>query len=91
MSNAFQGRTDAAGPITCSLIISGRFTQGTVSDCVHADLNMERHLNDSWIVADINKTDIINDLPENLWANLLRGMGKDYAVLANFPEHPSLN
>jgi putative transcriptional regulator len=47
--------------------------------------------NDSWIVADINKTDIINDLPENLWANLLRGMGKDYAVLANFPEHPSLN
>ncbi|HIA06342.1 MAG TPA: hypothetical protein EYN71_06535 [Flavobacteriales bacterium] len=51
MSNAFQGRTDAAGPITCSLIISGRFTQGTVSDCVHADLNMERHLNvnkDRW-------------------------------------------
>ena len=47
--------------------------------------------NDSWIVAVINKTDIINGIPEDLWADLLRGMGKEYAVLANFPEHPSLN
>ena len=47
--------------------------------------------NDSWIVADINKTDIINSLPEKLWSVLISRMGKEYAVLANFPEHPSLN
>ena len=39
MSNAFQGRTDSAGSITCSLIISGTFTQGTVSYFANADLN----------------------------------------------------
>jgi hypothetical protein len=44
MSNAFQGRTDSAGPITCSLIISGRYTQRTVSDWAHAELNMERFI-----------------------------------------------
>ena len=51
MSNAFQGRTDAAGPITCSLIILGRCTQGTVSYFAHADLNTEPYLNvntDGW-------------------------------------------
>ena len=51
MSNAFQGRTDSAGPRTCSLIISGRCTQGTVSYFAHAFLNTERYLNvnkDGW-------------------------------------------
>ena len=51
MSNAFQGRMHSAGPITCSLIISGRCTQGTVSYFAHADLNTERSLNvnkDRW-------------------------------------------
>lgn len=47
--------------------------------------------NDSWLVADINKVDIINTEPEDLWPDIIRGMGKEYAVLANFPEHPSLN
>lgn len=47
--------------------------------------------NDSWIVTDINKTDIIGGEPDDLWPDLLRSMGKEYAVLANFPEHPSLN
>jgi len=47
--------------------------------------------NDSWIVANMNKTDIINTAPENLWSVLISRMGKEYAVLAKFAEHPSLN
>jgi len=47
--------------------------------------------NDSWLISDINDIDVINSLPEDLWPDILRGMGKEYAVLANFPEHPSLN
>ncbi len=29
--------------------------------------------------------------PDDLWRSLLRGMGDEYAVLANFPEDPRLN
>jgi hypothetical protein len=30
-------------------------------------------------------------IPEDLWGQVLRAMGSSYAVLANFPEDPSLN
>ena len=47
--------------------------------------------NDSWIVAEMNDVDVINGLPDELWPDILRGLGKEYEFLANFPEHPSLN
>ena len=47
--------------------------------------------NDSWIVAPANREHIIGDDSENLWSNVLKSFGKEYAMLANFSEHPSLN
>lgn len=47
--------------------------------------------NDSWIVAPAKVEHIIGDDPGNLWSNVLKSFGKEYAMLANFSEHPSLN
>ncbi|MFH1321763.1 MAG: YqgE/AlgH family protein [Bacteroidota bacterium] len=45
----------------------------------------------SWIVTPAKAEYIMNVLPEKLWSNILKGLGKNYAMLANFPEFPSLN
>lgn len=45
----------------------------------------------AWIVAKARPEWCFEPQPENLWSNILRGMGSDYALLANFPEDPSLN
>jgi putative transcriptional regulator len=37
------------------------------------------------------KNFIFSEKPEDLWGEVLRSMGSQYAVLANFPEDPSLN
>ena len=42
-------------------------------------------------MAEVDKIDIINTEPEKLWPDILRGMGGEYEILANFQEHPSLN
>ena len=44
----------------------------------------------SWIVAP-KAENIMETAPEKLWNMLLKNLGKDYAMLANFPEYPSLN
>ena len=46
---------------------------------------------DSWIVAPAKSDHIMDIGPKDLWSNILRGLGNNYAMLANFPEHPSLN
>jgi putative transcriptional regulator len=45
----------------------------------------------SWLVTHADKRRIMNTKIEDLWADTLRGMGKEYAPLANFPEDPALN
>lgn len=45
----------------------------------------------SWIVADTKIEDIFSDEPDNLWRDILKGMGKKFAILASFPENPSVN
>jgi putative transcriptional regulator len=45
----------------------------------------------SWLVSRADKRRIMNVRIADLWADTLRGMGKAYAPLANFPEDPSLN
>ena len=44
-----------------------------------------------WIVSDSNERVIFDTAEKVLWSASLRQMGGSYAVLANFPEHPSLN
>ncbi len=45
----------------------------------------------SWIVADTKIEDIFSEEPDNLWREILKGMGKKFAILASFPENPSVN
>jgi putative transcriptional regulator len=47
---------------------------------------------DSWIVADkLNKEIIFTKNEENLWREVVIGLGQRYAHIANFPENPELN
>lgn len=45
----------------------------------------------SWIVADSKIENIFCDEPDKLWREILKGMGKKFAILASFPENPSVN
>lgn len=46
----------------------------------------------SWFVGNPQVDLIMKDEPGNqLWSHLLKDMGKEYAIIANFPVDPSLN
>ncbi len=45
----------------------------------------------TWIVSNCKKDFAFSEHPEDLWGQVLRTMGSQYAILANFPEDPSLN
>lgn len=45
----------------------------------------------SWIVAPGDFEHAFFDNPKQLWRDVLRHLGKEYSILANFPEDPSLN
>ncbi|OFY95441.1 MAG: hypothetical protein A3K10_04645 [Bacteroidetes bacterium RIFCSPLOWO2_12_FULL_31_6] len=45
----------------------------------------------SWIVAEGDSKFIINYMPESMWKDILTSMGKNFALLSNFPEDPQLN
>lgn len=44
-----------------------------------------------WIVAPAAATSVFRTHPDDLWRSVLRGMGAEFAILANFPEDPRLN
>ena len=45
----------------------------------------------SWMVSQCNERFTFYDDPKCLWSQVLRSMGREYAILANFPEDPNLN
>lgn len=45
----------------------------------------------SWIVASTSADNIFSDEPDKLWGDILKKMGKKFAILASFPEDPSVN
>ena len=45
----------------------------------------------TWLVSSGKKDVAFSDHPDELWGEVLRSMGSQYAILANFPENPSLN
>lgn len=45
----------------------------------------------SWIVTQCCTKSIMDRTPEKLWGNMLRTMGDDYAIWANYPADPILN
>ena len=50
--------------------------------------------NNSWLVAPATVDVVMNagkDSDEKLWKEVIKSMGKDYSILANFPENPLWN
>ncbi|GAB5520134.1 MAG: YqgE/AlgH family protein [Rhodothermales bacterium] len=45
----------------------------------------------SWIVTPVRPDEIFEVEPEKLWRHVLRRMGGEYAILANFPTDPRMN
>ena len=45
----------------------------------------------SWVVTQCNLETVMSRHPEKLWSNMLKEMGNDYAIWANFPSDPILN
>jgi len=45
----------------------------------------------TWLLSKCKKEFAFSEEPNELWGNVLRSMGNRYAILANFPEDPSLN
>ncbi len=45
----------------------------------------------SWVVTQCNLDTVMERYPEKLWSNMLKEMGNDYAIWANFPSDPILN
>jgi putative transcriptional regulator len=45
----------------------------------------------SWLLSNATPKFTFFDNPKLLWSQVLRSMGNEYAILANFPEDPNLN
>ena len=45
----------------------------------------------SWVVTQCQLETVMSRQPEKLWSNMLKEMGNDYAIWANFPSDPILN
>ncbi len=45
----------------------------------------------SWVVTQCSLETVLARYPEKLWSNMLKEMGNDYAIWANFPSDPILN
>lgn len=53
---------------------------------------LQRELDEhSWLIARADRRSVMNTAHKDLWADTLRGMGRAFAPLANFPEDPALN
>jgi putative transcriptional regulator len=53
---------------------------------------LENELSESaWYVSSASQNVVFADDTNKLWRTVLRGMGGDFAILANFPDDPQLN
>ena len=52
------------------------------------DMEIEQ---DGWILTRSDMSTIFPEDPDQLWTSILRKMGGEYALLANFPDDPRLN
>ena len=52
------------------------------------DMEIEQ---DGWILTPSDNSIIFPENPETLWTTILRKMGGEYALLANFPDDPRMN
>lgn len=53
---------------------------------------LDRELDEnSWVVSSASTEQLIMSNPENLWRDIVRTLGKDFALWANYPPDPLLN
>lgn len=45
----------------------------------------------SWIIGNLTADEIMNGDPHELWKKALKGMGRKFSIMAEFPENPQLN
>lgn len=45
----------------------------------------------SWIVTQATARGVLSNNPKDMWGNILKKLGNDYAIWANFPADPILN
>lgn len=45
----------------------------------------------SWIISPVNVSVALNYNPASMWSEVLKSMGKEFAIIAGFPEDPGLN
>lgn len=60
------------------------------SGWTEGQLEDEMNIN-SWIVTSTGIDNIFSEEPDKLWREILKNMGKKFAILASFPENPSVN
>ncbi len=46
---------------------------------------------DNWLIGSMDNSVVFSDNSENLWKDSLKNMGREQAIMANFPDNPSLN
>lgn len=45
----------------------------------------------SWVVAESSASEMIQSNPDNLWTNVMRSLGSEYAIWSNYPNDPGMN
>lgn len=45
----------------------------------------------SWIISDAAREEVLNENPETLWKSVVKSLGKDYSMWVNYPVDPMLN
>lgn len=79
-----------------TLLNTGQLSENSIrffvgySGWVTGQLEKEMEQN-AWLVSRLSVDDVMNTDEDNLWNKALEKMGRKHAVLANFPEDPSLN
>lgn len=53
-------------------------------------LDEELERND-WMIVNATLKDVMKEDTQDLWQDILQSLGKEYAILANFPSDPSFN
>ena len=52
------------------------------------DREMEEH---SWFVSNSNKLMVMQQSDKEMWRQVMKAMGSEFAMLSNFPDNPSMN
>jgi putative transcriptional regulator len=78
------------------LILNGKATEKQIKfflgysgwEPKQLDKEMEEH---SWFVSNSSSSLVMQDSDKEMWRQVMKAMGSEFAMLSNFPDNPSLN